>query len=325
MRSIVIGKFYPPHSGHHYLIEYALERSDQVTVLVCDSPAYKIPANDRRRWLQTVHPKADVQIIPDLDDDTNSKRWAAHTLEFLGYTPDVVFSSESYGPPYAAAMNTNHRMVDQRRIHVPINATRVRANVAAEWQYLHPAVRSDLAKRIVVVGAESTGTTTLARGLAAQLKVPWVPEYGRLYTEAVASADHAWCDQDFTHIAMMQQQIERRAAQISRGVIVCDTNATATELWQKHYVGATTTEVSMIASQDIVDLYIITADDIPFVQDGTRADEQRRSIMHQDFLAHIAASEVPYIIVSGTHSMRLAQATAKVAQLLGNPGLLART
>ena len=44
MRGIVIGKFYPPHRGHHHLIDTALAASDEVDVLVVDNPAYHIPA-----------------------------------------------------------------------------------------------------------------------------------------------------------------------------------------------------------------------------------------------------------------------------------------
>jgi cytidyltransferase-like protein len=37
MKGLVIGKFYPPHLGHSYLIEYALAHSDSVDVLVCEA------------------------------------------------------------------------------------------------------------------------------------------------------------------------------------------------------------------------------------------------------------------------------------------------
>ena len=39
MRGVVIGKFYPPHKGHNYLIDTALKNSDEVDVLVVDNPA----------------------------------------------------------------------------------------------------------------------------------------------------------------------------------------------------------------------------------------------------------------------------------------------
>ena len=51
-RGIVIGKFYPPHKGHRYLIDYALAHVDSLTVLVCDSPEYAISAETRKKWLQ---------------------------------------------------------------------------------------------------------------------------------------------------------------------------------------------------------------------------------------------------------------------------------
>lgn len=318
MRSIVIGKFYPPHLGHKYLIDYATANSDHVTVLVCDSPAYTIAADVRRMWLQQIHPTVTVRIIPDIDDDDNSKRWAAHTLEFLGYTPDAVFSSESYGKPYAAFMNTTHHMVDQKRTHVPISATRVRADMYSEWQYLHPIVKADLAKRIVVVGAESTGTTTLARAIAAKLHTPWVPEYGRLYSDAISTSNHAWSDADFAHIASQQQVIERQLAAASQGMVVCDTNATATQLWQKFYVGATTDDVTDVANKDIVDLYIITDDDIPFVQDGTRATPRRRRLMQQAFITHIARTGAAYVIVRGSRGKRLASSLESIESLSHN-------
>ena len=39
-------------------------------------------------------------------------------------------------------------------------------------------------KRVAIVGAESTGKTTLATALAEHYRTAWVPEFGRLYTEA---------------------------------------------------------------------------------------------------------------------------------------------
>lgn len=316
MKGLVIGKFYPPHLGHSYLIDYALAHSDSVDVLICDSPKYVISATQRQQWLQEIHPHANVRIIPDLDDDDNSQAWAAHTRAFLGYAPDIVFSSEDYGEPYATFMGATHCMVDHTRAHIPISATRVRKNVIHEWHYLHPTVRADLAIRIVIIGAESTGTTTLASDLAKKLRTPWVPEYGRLYSEGLLHANHPWNNQDFAHIAAMQQYIEKRIASQSSGVIICDTNATATEMWQKRYLGKISQDIHQIALQDKANLYIITGDEIPFVQDGTRDGEHIRHAMHQDFITHIKQTNVPYLIVAGSKASRLKQATIAISRLL---------
>lgn len=305
MRGVVVGKFYPPHLGHNYLIDTALDGCDDVDVLVVDNPDFKIPARKRQQWLRAHHPSANVQIIPDLYDDDNSPGWARHTIKFLGYTPDVVYSSEGYGKPWAECMGCEHVDVDISRAAVPISGTKVREDILDSWQYLSDETKAGLAIRIVIVGAESTGTTTLSRDLADKLRVPWVPEVGRYYTESILTCDDDWTDEDFYRIGRLQQSYENEIAARSRGVIVCDTNAVATELWQRRYMGKTTAEMKTIAADDKVDLYIITGDEIPFVQDGIRDGEHIRHDMHKWFIEHIKNTGVPYIIATGNQQKRL--------------------
>ena len=305
MKGVVIGKFYPPHLGHNYLIDTALSYSDEVDVLVVDNPQYHIPSESRAEWLRKQHPKAHVQIIPDIYDDDNSEAWAKHTIHFLGHRPDIVFSSETYGRPWAEAMKCRYVDVDIARTTVPISGTKVRQDLLKSWKYLSDPVRSGLAIRIVIVGAESTGTTTLARDLANTLNTPWVPEIGRYYTESIMTTDYQWSNDDFYRIARLQQAYENEIAAKSHGVIVCDTNTVATELWQRRYMGETTTKMQHIASHDKADLYIITGDEIPFVQDGTRDGEHVRHRMHRWFEARIKKAGVPYIVVRGDPAARL--------------------
>ena len=42
-RGFVIGKFDPPHKGHHFLIDTALENSDELHIIICEFPENKIP------------------------------------------------------------------------------------------------------------------------------------------------------------------------------------------------------------------------------------------------------------------------------------------
>ena len=129
MRSIVIGKFYPPHLGHHHLIDTAIKQSDEVDLLVVDNSDYHIPASRRAEWLRAKHPTVHVQIIPDICKDDDSPAWALHTLKFLGYTPDVVFSSETYGRTWAEAMGCKYVDVDIDRTTVPISDTKIRQDI----------------------------------------------------------------------------------------------------------------------------------------------------------------------------------------------------
>ena len=102
----------------------------------------------------------------------------------------------------------------------------------------------------------------------------------------------------------------------SNGVLVCDTNAVATELWQRRYMGRTTAEMRRIAARDKADLYIITGDEIPFVQDGIRDGEHLRHRMHRWFLAHIKKTGVPYIVVTGSRAERLRAARQAARQII---------
>jgi len=55
--------------------------------------------------------------------------------------------------------------LDQTRKLYPTSGTAVRQDLVPQWDMLSPAVRAGLAMRVVVVGAESAGTTTLSREL----------------------------------------------------------------------------------------------------------------------------------------------------------------
>lgn len=308
-RGVVIGKFYPPHLGHNYLIDTAIDSHGEVDVLVVDNPAYVIPAEKRRDWIAARHPEAFVQIIPDIGSDDDSVAWAEHTIQFLGYSPATVFSSEAYGKPWAEAMGCEHVDVDIPRITVPISGTKVREDLLESWDYLSDEVKAGLALRVVIVGAESTGTTTLSRDLAERLRVPWVPEVGRYYTESILTSEKSWVDEDFYRIGRLQQAYENEIAARSNGVIVCDTNAVATEVWQRRYMGRVTKEMGRIAMADKADLYIVTGDEIPFVQDGIRDGEHVRHRMHRWFINHIRKTGVPYVVVHGDEPTRLETAT----------------
>lgn len=318
IRGLVIGKFYPPHRGHSFLIDTALSESDSVDVLVCDSPDYRIPAETRARWLRRIHPHATIKIIPDIGKDDDSVAWARHTVRFLGYVPDIVFTSEAYGEPYAKALGCSHRLVDRIRKTVPISGTQIREDVHQHWGFLSPVVRATFCRRICILGAESTGTTTLTRALARHYATFWVPEYGRMYTEAMltAGSDPLWDTADFEYIARQQQSLEDKLAGKSNGLLLCDTNALATHVWHRRYTGTYTDSLKHYLTKPYA-LYIITAPDIPFEQDGTRdGNDEIRQQMHEWFIEEVKKSGASYIVVKGTHSNRLRASVKKIDAII---------
>ena len=60
------------------------------------------------------------------------------------------------------------------------------------------------------------------------------------------------------------------------------------------------------------DLYLLTGDEIPFVQDGLRDGEMIRHEMHEWFVAALDRQAVPWLLLRGSPEQRLAQALAAV-------------
>ena len=307
---LVIGKFYPPHRGHKHLIDTAMKNASQVIVLVCDNPAQAISAALRAEWIRRIHPDADVRVIPDAVADDDSEGWANYVRATLGFAPDAVFTSEDYGDPFARFLGCPHVCVDKKRTTVPISGTAVRQDPLANLDYLEPCVRGYFLPRVCVLGAESTGTTTLSRALAEHYRTAWVPEYGRTYCEGkfASSRSADWNTGEFVHIARTQCEMEDALAETANRLLVCDTNAFATGLWHERYLETRSAEVEAVHAGRRYALYILTGDEIPFVQDGLRDGEHIRHAMHRRFVDRIEEEGYPYVLVTGSPEERLTQA-----------------
>jgi HTH-type transcriptional regulator, transcriptional repressor of NAD biosynthesis genes len=177
-------------------------------------------------------------------------------------------------------------------------------------------------RRVVLIGAESTGKTTVAPLLAERYATSWVPEYGREYWERKLAGrpldgpQAKWTSDEFVAIATEQQRRENEAALGAAGMLVCDTNAFATGTWHERYLGRRSESVDAIGRRDRVDLYLLTFPDFPFVQDGWRDGESIREWMHGRFAEQLAALPTPVVPLRGPLARRLADASAAIDALL---------
>jgi len=316
---LVIGKFYPPHRGHKHLIDTARSQCDRLIVVLPHHPSQNIPGELRRDWLQEIHPDCEIHLVPD-DLENDSQQWADWTIAYLGRSPDVVFTSEDYGPDYARCMNCRHVMVDRTREIVPISGTAIRSNPLEHLDYLEPCVRAYFIPRVVLIGAESTGKTTLAQHLANVYQTNWVAEYGREYWEQKAAnwqnQTPIWRSDEFVHIAAEQQRRENLAARTANKILFCDTNAFATGTWHERYVGHRNAVVDAIGQRDVADLYLLLDVDVPFTQDGWRDGESIRDWMHGRFVEQLSKQRKATKILSGSWPERTEKAGKSVAEFL---------
>lgn len=331
-RALVIGKFYPPHIGHISLIKYALTLRERVTVLIYGSPFDTFSVVERTKSIQDslidseIDPSR-VQMHAGYDSTPfgleSPEIWESHTRIFktsmnrFGKV-DLLVSSEEYGPELASRLGLLSKFFDLPRKQVPISATDWRASPVENWEFLAPGSRRALTTHVVFLGSESTGTTTTAAAVAEELKSRgncWshtnlVLEYGRSVTEdkllngQAQSLSVDWITSDFVEIALRQSQLQVEAADGLSPVVICDTDAFATTIWERRYLGPNANlDISSLRRGDI---YLLTDHEgVPFIQDGTRDGEHIRAEMTSWFAHGLEQSHRPWVFLTGSLQERV--------------------
>ncbi len=228
---------------------------------------------------------------------------------------DVVYTSESYGPGFAAALarffgrDVRHVAVDPARGVVPISATAIRADVHAQRRYLSPAVYASFVERVVVLGGESSGKTTLAVALAAHFDTLHVGEYGR---ELWVEKDGALVFEDMLHIGERQIELEEEAARRAYRTLFCDTSPLTTLYYSQALFGRADPRLEALAERRY-DRVILCALDVPFEQDGTRQDPAFRERQHAWYVERLSSRGIAWIDATGSVEERVRQVAAALA------------
>ena len=161
---------------------------------------------------------------------------------------------------------------------------------------------------IAVVGAESTGKTSLAQGLSARLaqttglRCTWVPEWLRLWCDANGRTP---ARHEQTGIAQTQDERIEAAAQ-AHDIVVADTTALMTAVYSLHVFGDESLRPFAVAQHRRVDLTLLTALDLPWVADGHQRDGPHVR-MPVDVTLHqwLTEARLPFERVSGLGTARL--------------------
>lgn len=172
---------------------------------------------------------------------------------------------------------------------------------------------------VAIVGAESTGKTTLAQALAQRLaerhglRCRWVAEQLRQWCE-----DQGRTPQAHEQAAIAQAQAEAiDEAAVDSDLVVCDTTPLMIAVYSRLIFGDTGLVPSAVQWHRRVDLTLLTALDVPWVADGHLRDGPHvRDPVDQVLRELLAAHALPWTRVAGLGTQRLDAAVAAVTPLL---------
>lgn len=324
-RGLVLGRFLPPHAGHHRLIDEALERCGRLTVCVLAGEGDRLPLAVRRRALQEMHPTA--RVLAGQGPEGGGRIGGAGTAvlvervrELVAEPIDVLFTAEGDGDGAAEGIAARRIELTRQPREAPLSSEAVRRDPAAHWRWLSPAVRCGLARRVIITGSESTGKTTLAQRLAARYATVWVAEFGRELTvvkQQRTVPPEPWQPADFSWIAAEQERTTNEAARRSGPLVVADTDAIATQVWEERYRERASHATERIAATSRADLYLLTLPDVPWIADGIRdGDQELRRWMTARIRELITPRGVPIVELAGSWEQREQAAVAACDALL---------
>ena len=169
-------------------------------------------------------------------------------------------------------------------------------------------------KRILILGPESTGKSTLAEKLAKHFAEPWVPEVAREYLEKL---DRPYAYDDLLQIGKQQMRTEDELAMQAQNYLFCDTDLRVIQVWSQHRYGKVDPWVLEELARRTYDLILLCAPDLPWQADPLR--EHPELEMRQQFFEIYQqlsqASGFPWVLISGDTAERLSTAIQAVGSL----------
>ena len=175
-------------------------------------------------------------------------------------------------------------------------------------------------KKIVVIGPESTGKSTLCGYLADYYNTLWCPEFAREYLlengtaytiDDLITIAKGQLDAEHKHIEALQSQIDQTG--IVKPLIV-DTDMYVMKVWAEYVFGTCPTFILDEINKQDFDLYLLCKPDIPWVKDELREypDEKPRQELFQIYKDILINQQTPWVEISGSFETRHQKAVAAI-------------
>jgi HTH-type transcriptional regulator, transcriptional repressor of NAD biosynthesis genes len=280
------GKFLPFHMGHVYVTIAASNQVDELYVVLSSSENRDrelckrdgiryIPAQVRLSWLGDAFNNIEnIKILhiedDQWDDNYDWKQGADMIRKAIGKPIDYVFSSENSYEKYFNKYypNSKHIVIDDTRKTIPVSATQMRKNLYSYWDKLPNCVKSYFTKKVVVIGTESCGKSTLVQKLAKFYNTNYEHEVGRDYCDKYSNQ---LTSEMFNLIAMEHFLLQEKKSEESNKILFVDSDATITQYYLNMYFkNQKSPLIEEIVKLQRYDLAIFLEPDVEWISDGLR-------------------------------------------------------
>jgi NadR type nicotinamide-nucleotide adenylyltransferase len=170
-------------------------------------------------------------------------------------------------------------------------------------------------KKIVIVGPESTGKSTLCEQLAQHYNTNWCPEFAREY---LLTNGMNYTYNDLLKIAKGQLAMEDEYVQSaigsqqpgSQSPLFIDTDMYVMKVWCEFVFGKCHTWIADQIVKRKYDLYLLCNTDLPWVKDELREypDLETRDKLYHIYKNILSNQPVPWVDISGSYEERLQRA-----------------
>lgn len=172
-------------------------------------------------------------------------------------------------------------------------------------------------KKIVIIGPESTGKSTLCEELAQHYNSAWCPEFAREYL-LTNGMDYSY--DDLLAIARGQLALEDEYSVMVHHTkpLFIDTDMYVMKVWCEFVFGQCHQFILEQIAERKYDLYLLCNIDLPWVRDELREypDPAKREQLYKMYKDILINQSVPWAEVSGSYDERLATAIRAVDKTL---------
>ncbi len=172
-------------------------------------------------------------------------------------------------------------------------------------------------KKIVIIGPESTGKSTLCEQLAAHFNTAWCPEYARQFL--LAHGKH-YTYADLLEIAKGQIALEDQlSGSAKNGLYFIDTNMYVMQVWCEYVFNKCHQFIIDQIVERKYDLYLLCNTDLPWSFDELREypEKKNRIELYRHYRELLIEQRTPWVGIEGSRDERLQLAIKAVENIIG--------